>query len=338
MKIKTNIMKSRWIIILAAAVALSPSCKKGSKGERSLLPNVTGSANELVVILPKALHSDSLGKLYSDILTEDVPFLPQSEPRFDMVMIPPDAFTDIFKPHRNIIFNDIVKGAKEAKMSLKRDVWAAPQTILYISGPSYKSIYDLLLKERDKVVSIFEQAERDRVIQNAITYEEKPIREALEKKYGVSMYFPKGYRLNFDHDTIAWISYETPLTSQGIILYTFPYTAKNTFTVDYLLAKRNEFVKTISGPTQGSYMTTSSVIVPQLTDMMFKNRYYGVMRGLWDVYKHPMGGPFISHITVDEERQRVIVAEAYVYAPSKEKRNYLRQVEALLYTIEIIKK
>jgi hypothetical protein len=331
-------MKNKIIVLLAAVVVINPSCKKGSQGERSLLPNVTGNAHELVVVLPKALHNDSIGHCYSNILTEDVPYLPQREPRFDMIMIPPEAFTDIFKSHRNIIFNDVVKGAKEAKMSLKRDVWAAPQTILYISGPSYQSIQELLLKERNNIVNIFEQAERDRVIQNAITYEEKPIRETLEKKYGVSMYFPKGYRLNFDHDTIAWISYETPLTSQGVILYTFPYTERNTFTVDYLLKKRNEFVKTIGGPTKGSYMTTSSFIVPQLTDMMYKNRYYGVMRGLWDVYKHPMGGPFISHITVDEERQRVIVAEAYVYAPSKEKRNYLRQVEALLYTMEIIKK
>ncbi len=331
-------MKNKIIVLLAAVVVINHSCKKGSQGERSLLPNVTGNAHELVVVLPKALHNDSIGHCYSNILTEDVPYLPQREPRFDMIMIPPEAFTDIFKSHRNIIFNDVVKGAKEAKMSLKRDVWAAPQTILYISGPSYQSIQELLLKERNNIVNIFEQAERDRVIQNAITYEEKPIRETLEKKYGVSMYFPKGYRLNFDHDTIAWISYETPLTSQGVILYTFPYTERNTFTVDYLLKKRNEFVKTIGGPTKGSYMTTSSFIVPQLTDMMYKNRYYGVMRGLWDVYKHPMGGPFISHITVDEERQRVIVAEAYVYAPSKEKRNYLRQVEALLYTMEIIKK
>ncbi|MEW5845487.1 MAG: DUF4837 family protein [Bacteroidota bacterium] len=331
-------MKNKFIVLLAAVVVVSPSCKKGSKGERTLLPNVTGNAHELVVVLPKALHNDSIGHCYSNILTEDVPFLPQREPRFDMIMIPPEAFTDIFKSHRNIIFNDVVKGAKEPKMSLKRDVWAAPQTILYISGPSYQSIQDLLVKERNNIVNIFEQAERDRVIQNAITYEEKPIRETLENKYGVSMYFPKGYRLNFDHDTIAWISYETPLTSQGVILYTFPYTEKNTFTVDYLLKKRNEFVKTIGGPTKGSYMTTSSFIVPQLTDMMYKNRYYGVMRGLWDVYKHPMGGPFISHITVDEQRQRVIVAEAYVYAPSKEKRNYLRQVEALLYTMEIVKK
>ena len=330
-------MKNKWILLLAAAVALNTSCKKGSKGERTLLPNVTGGTHELVVVLPKVLHTDSIGNTYRSILTEDVPFMPQSEPLFDMIMIPPEAFTDIFKSHRNIIFNDIVRGAKTPKMSLKKDVWAAPQTILYISGPSYESIQKMLLKERENIVNIFEQAERDRVIRNAITYEEKSIREILEKKYNIAMNFPKGYKLNFDHDSIAWISYETPLTSQGIIIYTFPYTEKNTFTVDYLLKKRNEFVKTIGGPTKGSYMTTSSII-PQLTDMMYKNRYYGVMRGLWDVYKHPMGGPFISHITVDEERQRVIVAEAYVYAPSKEKRNYLRQTEALLYTMEILKK
>ncbi|QKG78943.1 DUF4837 family protein [Tenuifilum thalassicum] len=330
-------MKTRILVVILAILTIGTSCKKGSKGERTLLPNVTGNAGELVVILPKNLHKDSVGLAYKEILTQDVPFLPQSEPLFDLIMIPPEAFTDIFKSHRNIIFNEVKKSAKKTEMSLKRDVWAAPQTILYVSGPSYKSIKDYIEKERETIVTLFEQAERDRVVQNAIKYEQKSIREKISKKYNVSMRFPKGYRLNFDHDTIAWISFETPLTSQGIILYTFPYTDKNTFTVDYLLKKRNEFVKTIEGPSKGSYMITSEVIKPELTEMMYKNRYYAVMRGFWDVYKHPMGGPFISHITLDEERQRVIVAEAYVYAPSKKKRNYLRQVEALLYTLEIIK-
>ncbi len=330
-------MNHKAIIYFTAILLIGVSCNRGSKGDKTLLPNVTGSAGEVVVVLPKALHHDSLGKLYRQFLTEDVPFLPQSEPLFDLIIIPPDAFTDIFKSHRNIIFNDVLKSTTEVKMSLKKDVWAAPQTILYITGPNFKAIEESLKKEKDKIVTIFEQAERDRVVQNANKYEEENIRKTLEKDFKLSLRIPKSYRLNFKRDSMAWISFETPNTSQGIILYTFPYTSKNTFTVDYLLDKRNQFVKQIGGPTDGSYMTTSKMVPPSLSEMMFKNRYYGVMKGLWEVEKHPMGGPFIAHITVDEERQRVVVVEAYVYAPSAKKRNYLRQVEALLYTLEILK-
>lgn len=329
-------MLRKWIILITALIATGYSCNRGSKGDKTLLPNVTGAAGEVVVVLPKALHTDSIGVFYKNSLTSDVPFLPQSEPLFDLIMIPPEAFTDIFKSHRNIIFNEVQKGTGEVKMSLKKDVWAAPQTIVYITGPSNKEIYNYLRRESKTIVTIFEQAERDRVVQNAIKYEEKALKQGLEKSLMVSLTIPKGYRLNFNRDSLVWISFETPQLSQGLILYTFPYTSKNTFTLDYLIEKRDRFVKNIGGPTNGSYMMTSKVIKPELTEMMYKGRYYGVMKGLWDVHNHPMGGPFVSHITIDEDRQRVVVAEAYVYAPASKKRNYLRQVEALLYTLEIV--
>lgn len=330
-------MLKKGIILISALIVVGYSCNRGSKGEKTLLPNVTGAAGEVVVVLPKALHTDSIGLFYKNLLTSDVPFLPQSEPLFDLIMIPPEAFTDIFKSHRNIIFNEVQKSTGEVKMSLKKDVWAAPQTIVYITGPSYKEIENYLRKESKTIVTIFEQAERDRVVQNAVKYEEKLINSEIEKSLKINLKIPKGYRINFNRDSLVWISFETPQLSQGLILYTFPYTDKNTFTLNYLIEKRDKFVKHIGGPTDGSYMMTSKVVKPELTEMMYKGRYYGVMKGLWDVYKHPMGGPFVSHVTIDEDRQRVVVAEVYVYAPASKKRNYLRQAEALLYTFEIVK-
>jgi hypothetical protein len=48
-----------------------------------------------------------------------------------------------------------------------------------------------------------------------------------------------------------------------------------------------------------------------------------------------MGGPFVSHARLDEANQRVIVVEGFVYAPEKDKRNIIRQVEASLYTLKL---
>lgn len=322
------------ILILATILSLG-SCKKGSKGENSLLPNVTGSAGEVVVVLPKSLITDSLGVDFKSILTQEFPYLPQSEPIFDLVMIPTSAFTDIFKSHRNIILTDISSDLPASKFILKHDVWAAPQTVLYIVGPNYKSITDFVKQEQKRIVTVFEQAERDRIIQNAIKYEEREINPVLEKKFNITMNIPSGYKINLQTENFIWISHETPEISQGIIIYSYPYTNKNTFTADFLAQKRDEFVKQIQGPNQGTYMITSKVIPPQFSEMMYNNRYFGVLRGFWDVYRHPMGGPFISFTTVDEKRQLVITEEAYVYAPMFNKRNYLRQAEALLYTFKL---
>jgi hypothetical protein len=48
-----------------------------------------------------------------------------------------------------------------------------------------------------------------------------------------------------------------------------------------------------------------------------------------------MGGPFVSHSRVDEANGRVIVAEAFVYAPESLKRDLIRRMEAALYTLQL---
>ena len=48
-----------------------------------------------------------------------------------------------------------------------------------------------------------------------------------------------------------------------------------------------------------------------------------------------VGGPFVSHIRLDEANNRVVVAEAFVYAPETSKRNYIRRMEASLFTLRL---
>jgi hypothetical protein len=57
-------------------------------------------------------------------------------------------------------------------------------------------------------------------------------------------------------------------------------------------------------------------------------------RGLWDIENDFMGGPFISHALIDKTGERVLVLDAFVYHPRADKRNYVRQLEAILYSFE----
>ena len=61
-------------------------------------------------------------------------------------------------------------------------------------------------------------------------------------------------------------------------------------------------------------------------------------RGMWEVKNDFMGGPFVSHSFYSPDGEDIIVAEAFVYAPRYDKRQYLRQVESLLYSWEWVGK
>lgn len=326
------------LILLLCVVLLAPlaSCKKGSKGERTLLQNVTGSAGEVVLVLNREVWEESVGKTFNEILKAEYPMIPQSEPLFDLIRIPSKSFSDIFRTHRNIILVKVSDEFKDARIIPQRDVWAAPQTVLNIVGPTYPAIERMLREESERLVHLLEQAERDRSIQNAIRFEVKPLRDLLESKFGVTLYFPKGYQLNLDTTNFVWITFETARVSQGILVYEFPYQDANTFTADYLVKQRNHFVsRFVLGPVDSTHMVTTGIIPPRFTPLMYNNRYFGQLRGLWEVQGHPMGGPFISLATVDEANARVVVVEGFVFAPGLPKRNYLRNVEALLYTFEL---
>ncbi len=58
------------------------------------------------------------------------------------------------------------------------------------------------------------------------------------------------------------------------------------------------------------------------------------MRGLWNLEGGFMGGPFISYAFIDSATTRAVVVTGFVYAPREEKRELLRQVEALMYTVK----
>ncbi|MBQ2598518.1 MAG: DUF4837 family protein, partial [Bacteroidales bacterium] len=131
----------------------------------------------------------------------------------------------------------------------------------------------------------------------------------------------------------VWISYETTYTTQGIFIYRFPYTGEEQFTLEALVAKRNEVSKeNVPGPTEGSYMIINPVLTPGYWEKTYRGRTFTEIRSLWETQNDFMGGPFISDAFRSADGKDVIVIEGFVYAPKYDKRDYLRQLEAIIYS------
>ena len=81
-------------------------------------------------------------------------------------------------------------------------------------------------------------------------------------------------------------------------------------------------------------MTTAiqSVISQMMTN---SGRKVLVQRGLWEMTGDAMGGPFVSRSYVDSVNHRIVVKEAFVYAPERKKRNLIRQLEAAIMELGV---
>ncbi|MFA5849046.1 MAG: DUF4837 family protein [Bacteroidales bacterium] len=327
-------MRNLILLLTIVAGALISSCTGGPQ----LMPNISGKAGEVVIVVNKGNWESDPGAAIRSVLAIEHPFLPQPEPLFNLINIPENAFTSIFQSHRNIIIMNIIPDLPESKMVLQENVWAAPQIVITISASTPQELASLITKESDKLTNALLQAERNRNIQNAKKYEEKALRAIVTPVFGGSPFFPKGYNLrkhSEDTEDFIWISYETTYTNQGIFIYKYPYADTTDLMIENLLARRNEILKkNVPGQLKNTYMTTNMLEEPGMRWVKYNKRNFIEIRGLWEVQNDFMGGPFVDHIFLDKEGKNIIVLEAFVYAPRYDKRNYLRQVESIIYSFE----
>ena len=185
------------------------------------------------------------------------------------------------------------------------------------------------------MVNAIEQAERDRVIANSKRYEEPSIPPAVKEMTGGSPHFPTGYKLRKKTEDFLWISDDKQYVTQGVFVYKYPAAASDNFTEANIIAHRNQFLKeNVPGMFDNTYMITNELATPSVQFIRFRGRQFAETRGLWEVHGDFMGGPFVSHSFYSRDGKYIIVLDGFVYAPKYDKRQYLRQVESILYSFE----
>lgn len=325
-------MNMKKILLALAAVLALASCKN----TKALLPNVSGKAGEIIVVIEKADWEGNLGTKVRDLLACDCPWLAQKEPLYSLVNVAPGGFGDLFKVHRNIVYFALSSQLDSAGVAYRHDVWAAPQCLVQISAHNADEAANLLTENGKTIVSFIEQAERDRVIRNSIRYEEREIAPKVAEVFGGSPHFPMGYKLKKITDDFGWVADEKQYTIQGILIYKYPATGTaDELSLENIIAKRNEYLKNnVPGMFENTWMTTGQYMPPTIEFFRYRGREFAQVRGLWEVENDYMGGPFVSQSFYSPDGSSVIVTEAFVYAPKYDKRQYLRQVESILFSWE----
>jgi hypothetical protein len=321
------------IIFLFPIVILS--CKSDSQ---PLLPDIGGKPGDVAVVISKADWDGDIGAEYREIFSQPYEMLPQYEPVYDLINVSYDAFNQLFQRHRNIIFTEISDRYTKSRMLIEHDRYAKPQLVIHLQAPDDTSFIRLLEASQDKIFSYLDHAERERLLNLHQKSMDKALQEKILKKHNVSLIIPKGYRIVRDSSDFTWINQDAGPIIQGIVIYHYPFHDSSAFALKKLVRVRDSFMKKyMPGEIEGSYMTTEKEFGPQYTEYLFKGKtHVAEIRGLWKTEKGiSMGGPFVSLSAVDEKNQRMLTIEGFVYAAGFNKRNYLRQLEAILYSMKL---
>lgn len=325
----------RTSIMILLAVVMMVACKSNNDG---LMPSVTGKAFEIIVVMEDEHWKSEAGEAIRQVLGSDLDGLTQSEPTFTLVQIPNEAFTAIFRTHRNILRVGISPDNRKKTLLFSSNVYAQPQLIADIKSETTQDLKAIVESQSELIFSKFNDMELNRIAKNYLNYEEVEIGTKLRENHQISMIFPKGYRYDVNQPDFAWISHETAKHSQGVLVYHYDYVSEEAFSLDSLINRRNEMLKKyVPGPIENTYMTTALAIPVEYRQFMKDSVYYAELRGLWELAGPDfMGGPFVSLSRVDTFRGRIVTVEGFVYAPRDDKRNFVRQLEAILHSLTIV--
>ena len=236
---------------------------------------------------------------------------------------------------RNIIVFKIDDDFRQGKIKFERNVFAYPQAIVTIHAPNTRVASSYITENTTSIIDFFYNEELNRQVES-LNFSYNPIfSDSLKKVLGCDMLIPPDIaKMKIGKDFI-WASNDGLQTVQNIVVYAYPYSTQKVFDKHSFIALRDTFMgRNIPGYNPGSVMQTNPECV-DVRNYTQNGHFIQEARGLWEMSGDAMGGPFVSQSRVDSVNNRVIVTEAFVYAPSKMKRSMIRRLEASLYTLRM---
>ena len=136
-------------------------------------------------------------------------------------------------------------------------------------------------------------------------------------------------------DTMNFIRLRRVLTDtwREIFVYYIENGNPADITPEWIIEQRDKLTeKFVRGTFEGSYVKVDGRRPLTSENINFLGRFGYETRTLWHMTEDAMGGPLVNYTFYDEDQRRIYMIDGMVFAPNYDKREFLRQVEAIAYT------
>lgn len=291
-------------------------------------PNGTGY-NQVSLIIDDVLWNGEIGDSLRNKFASPVLGLPQEEPLFTINQYPVKLLEGYMTNSRNII---VVKKTDRTSFEIRQDQFMKPQNVVYLYGKSTADIIGLIQQHAPEIINRIRSTE----IRQAQLHLRKSLEsdKVIERKFKVAMDIPPDYRLVVQRRKFLWFKKEIVSGSTSVILYQVPAYLMGSPSVAKIVGMRDSIGKRyIHGTKPNADMMTENSYTPYFTPVAIDGHRAFETRGTWQLNNDFMSGPFINYCIYDSKRRLYIVAEGFCYAPSREKRELMFELEAILKTL-----
>jgi hypothetical protein len=350
----------KYLLIAITALSLA-SCEEALTRE-DLLPDASGEHGHILLLLEDYVWEGPIGDSLISQLDQNCkgPYL-RPEPLFSYFRKPSGKMNHVNKMTRLIlkVIVDLDSTYKETAVIEKHDYYARDQLFVVIKDSDPDRLLNYISYDFDYVIDLYNDFELKQIIANYKSRQNNAVNEQAEKNFGISISVPRTALLKKTEDDFMLVKYEqsrnvmgdesrgteseTYWIEEGILFWTTPLDSAAQFEPNHIMALRDTVLKhKVSGTSEGSYMATeySEYYQPEADKITVNGNETIVVRGLWRFAGHPgafAGGPFIQYSMINEKTNELLTVCGYIYAPKFNKREYIRQIEAMLQTIEFTK-
>ena len=299
-------------------------------------PDSSGKVGNIVLVLSEEVYNSTVVDSIVTMMNSEVEGLPQFESQFDLVIIKESEFSHLFQMHRNIFTVHVDKEIKseDPELAVKKDVWSKPQVVARLRARDTTALKNVIMSYAQPLCETFNNAERNRIMADYSTIIQQEAKKQLQDNFNITSSVPRTFHPVVKEKSFLWLRRQERDYEQGLMIYKKPYTDRNEFLTENIVEFRDSISKqNIPGPSEGSFMTTEKRL-PFFSDTLKIDDKFGILtRGLWRTEGDFMGGPFINYTFYNESIGQLISIDGYVYAPKYDKREKVRQLEAIIYSL-----
>jgi hypothetical protein len=312
-------------------LGLLVSCSGGKKDEPIA---ASGKLNTISVIIDDQLWNGEIGDSIRNKFAAPVTGLPQEEPIFDINQYPLRLLEGFMTNSRNII---LVKKERAAKYKVVSDEYAKPQNVFHISGATNAEILEVLQQHAPEIIRKMHQTEileAQRTIDTSLLDVSR-----LHKKFGISLHVPSTYEYALQRTNFTWLKKEMVSGNMSLLIYSVPAKCldRNNDAIRNIMTMRDSIGNLyIHGRMPGSRMITEDAYAPYFQQTTIEGRKTYETKGTWELNDDYMSGPFINYAIKDKRKKRILVIEGFCYAPSKDKRDLMLELEAIIKSVKFV--
>ncbi len=349
-------------LVLVAVATLATGCEAVDMGQAE----ARGDTEEIIVLTDSVTWAGPVGDAIRAELGQPIATLPSNQGAFKLRHQPlTSRFFENLKLQPNLMFvapidaegtiGDFlrarvgeanlaqVRSGTVTAVNLRPDLWAGHQLVTIATAASDSALATHIRRRGPELREAYEALARERTTNEMFSRLQQT---DLEDE----LLAARGYRVNIQYDYVkvqdttataagrtgSFVRYRRVLSDTWRDFFVFAQDGVETVpTQDQLDEITNDLLRQFAeGSIDGSYVQLEASRAQTRDTTEIAGRPALEQRGFWQTTVVPMGGSYVRYAFVDPEADRLYVYYGMTFAPSRtlDKREFLRQMEAVAYT------